>query len=136
MALASAAATTVVQLLATAGWEQARAAVGRLWRQVQPERADAVRAALEESRSRVLTARDGEDGQAERELVGEWEGRLAALLTAHPAVAAELRRLLADELAPALARTAQQGTTVTMTAVAKDSGRIYQAGRDQHITER
>jgi hypothetical protein len=32
----STAATTVVQLLATAAWEQARSAVGGLWRRVHP----------------------------------------------------------------------------------------------------
>jgi len=42
--------------------------------------------------------------------------------------------LMTDDLEPALAETESRGPTVTMTATASDSGRVYQAGRDQHIT--
>ncbi|MFE2376853.1 hypothetical protein [Streptomyces sp. NPDC059398] len=133
-ALTSTAATTVVQLLATEGWERAQAAVTGLWRRLHPERADTVSAELEESRSQVLAARRTGDGEAERDVVGAWQGRLRSLLLSHPEVAVELRRLLADELEPALAATTQT-TSTTMSARASGHARVYQAGRDQHITE-
>ncbi|MGH3688008.1 MAG: hypothetical protein ACRDSM_23780, partial [Pseudonocardiaceae bacterium] len=56
-ALTAMAATTVVQLLATTAWEQAKNAVGELWRRVHPDRAETVQAELEETRLELLTAR-------------------------------------------------------------------------------
>ena len=52
---------------------------------------------------------------------------------ASPEVASELRQILA-ELEPALNEGASG--TVQMHAEASGSGRVYQAGRDQHVTER
>ncbi|MET9529364.1 MULTISPECIES: hypothetical protein [unclassified Streptomyces] len=104
-----------------------------LWRRLHPERADAVGAELEESRSQVLAARRAGDGEAEQDVVGAWQGRLRGLLLSHPEVAVELRRLLADVLEPALAATTHS-TSATMSAWASDHARVYQAGRDQHIT--
>jgi hypothetical protein len=71
--LTSTAATTVVQLLATAAWEQAKSAVVGLWRRVHPERAEMVQAELEDSRAEVLAARQVGDEQIEQALVGEWQ---------------------------------------------------------------
>lgn len=133
-ALTSTAATTVVKLLATAAWEQATSAVGRLWRRVHPERAETVQAELEETRAEVLAARRVEDEQAEQALVGEWQGRLRRLVAADPQLADDLRRVVA-ELRSALADTdAPQGTMITMRATAFGTSRVNQAGRDLHVT--
>lgn len=135
-ALTSTAATTVVQLLATAAWEQASSAVGRLWRRVHPERAETVQAELADSRAEVLAARQAGDEQAEQALVGEWHGRLRRLVADDSQLADELRRVVA-ELRSALADTdAPQGTTITMQATALGTSRVYQAGRDVHVTTR
>lgn len=53
---------------------------------------------------------------------------------ARPEVADELRRILA-ELNPELP-PAHTTVEVRLRAEASGSGRVYQAGRDQHITER
>lgn len=133
-ALTSTAATTVVQLLATAAWKQATNAVGGLWRRVYPQRAETVQAELEERRAEVLAARQTEDGQLEQALVGEWQGRLQRLVAADPAVAEELRRVVA-ELRAVLADVApSQHTTITMQATAFGSSQVHQAGRDLHVT--
>jgi hypothetical protein len=133
-ALTSTAAMTVVKLLATAAWEQATSAVGRLWRRVHPERAETVQAELEETRAEVLAARQVEDEQAEQALVGEWQGRLRRLVAADPHLADDLRRVVA-ELRSALADAdAPQGTTITMQATAFGTSRVNQAGRYLHIT--
>jgi hypothetical protein len=42
--------TTVVKLLATVSWEQAKTVVGGLWLRVHPERAETVQAELAETR--------------------------------------------------------------------------------------
>jgi hypothetical protein len=130
----TAAATVVVKLLATASWEQARSAVGRLWRRVHPERAETVQAELEDSRAEVLAARQVGDEQVEQDLVGEWQGRLRRLLTADPQLADELRQVV-GELRLALAEVdAPQGATINMQATAFGTSRINQAGRDLHVT--
>jgi fumarate hydratase class II len=133
-ALTSTAATTVVKLLATTAWEQATSAMGRLWRQVHPERTETVQAELEETRAEVLAAQQAEDEQAEQALVDEWQGRLRRLVAADPQLADDLRWLV-TELRSALADAdAPQGTTITMQATAFGTSRVNQAGRDLHVT--
>jgi hypothetical protein len=133
-ALTSTAATTVVQLLATAAWKQAADAVGRLWRRAQPERAETVQAELGESRTEVLAARQTGDEQIEQALVGEWHGRLRRLIAADPQLADELRRVV-EELRSVLADAEpSRDATITMQATTFGSSRVNQAGRDLHIT--
>lgn len=134
--LARTAGSTVVALMATDAWQRARERIVALWRRAQPDRADGIDGELETTHDDLLTARDADDEQTQRELGEEWAGRLRRFLTAHPEVVEELRRIL-DELTPALPGNDQaMNTTIRMRAEASGSGRVYQAGRDQHITER
>ncbi|WP_030748976.1 hypothetical protein [Streptomyces sp. NRRL F-5135] len=130
--LAQGAGATLVTLMVTDAWERAREGVTRIWRHVQPERADSVAAELEVSREDVLAAHAADDRQSMDELRAQWQGRLRRLLVAHPEAAEELRRLL-DAIDPASAGAAP---TVTQHATASGQARVYQAGRDQHSTER
>ncbi|MGW2183414.1 hypothetical protein ACWCXX_36340 [Streptomyces sp. NPDC001732] len=134
-ALASSAATTMVGVLATDGWENVKSLVGRLWQRVHPDRAEVVEAELVETRTELLTARQTQDGEAEQHLVGEWHGRLRRLLAADPELAEELRRMVA-ELQSAAAEDRAGAGPVDMRARASGHAKVYQAGRDQHITER
>jgi hypothetical protein len=141
ISLATTAATTVVQLLATDAWEEAKGAVGTLWRRVHPQRAETVEAELVDARAEVLAARRAGEPEIEHDLVDEWRARLRRLLAADPAAAEMLRLLLEEVLNPALAGTGRvRGPlpvdTTDMRAIALDQGRVYQAGRDQHIHER
>ncbi|MFH8368911.1 hypothetical protein [Streptomyces sp. NPDC018031] len=134
--LARSAGTTVVALMATQAWESARDGVLSLWRRFQPERADGVGDELEAGRADLLLAREAGDEESEAELAAEWQGRLRRLLVARPEVADELRRLL-DELTPRLPEDARPAVgEIHLRAEASGNGRVYQAGRDQHITER
>jgi hypothetical protein len=131
--LARSAGSTVVTLMATDAWERAREGVVALWRRVSPSRADGVEEELEAARGDLLTARENGDDLTEQELRDEWTGRVRRLLRERPEVASELRQILTDldpELTDSVPRTLQ------MRAEASGSGRVYQAGRDQHITER
>lgn len=132
-ALASTAGTTVVTLMATDAWERTRDGIAALWRRVHPERADTVAAELEATREDLASAQAGGDEDAVQELQAEWRARIRRLLREQPEAAEELRRLL-DDLAPdaAPART----VTVTQHATASGHARIYQAGRDQHLSQR
>ncbi|MFG2961745.1 MULTISPECIES: hypothetical protein [unclassified Streptomyces] len=132
--LARTAGTTVVTLLATQAWESARDGVVALWQRFQPARAEAVGGELEATREDLLLARAAGDTEAEAALTAEWQARVRRLLLTQPEVADELRRIL-GELDH---RFPQQQTKVDvrLRAEVSGSGRVYQAGRDQHITER
>ena len=127
--LASTAATTLVQLLTTEGWQRAKERFASLWRRGQPERADAVAAEIEVTRDDLLAAQRGDDGEAAAELRVEWQGRFRRLLGALPETAEDLRELLA-ELTP----DPPAVTSVTQHAVASGNAQVFQAGRDQNFT--
>lgn len=135
--LASAAATAVVKALTTTMWEQARAAIGALWRRAHPDRAEAVEAEIADTREQLVQAQQVDDNQAEADLVAEWRSRLRRLLAADPSLADGLRQLV--EHLKAAQPEASGGVhigCVNMQAEASDHGRVYQTLGDQHITER
>ena len=134
-ALTSTVATTVVQLLTTAAWGQAKTAVGRLWQRVRPDLAETVQAELAETRTEALAARQTGDGQLEQALIGEWHSRLRRLVAADPEIVDDLRRIVA-ELGPLVADAPPQPTTIAMQATTFGHSQVNQAGRDLHVTER
>ncbi|MFC9159339.1 hypothetical protein ACFTZ8_00635 [Streptomyces fungicidicus] len=133
-ALAGTAGTTVVTLMVTNAWDSARDGMVALWRRFQPARAESIGEELEAGRADLLLAREAGDAESESELTAEWQGRLRRFLLAQPEAAEELRRVL-DELQPQVPGDAGP-EQMRMQARASGSARIYQAGRDQHITER
>ncbi|MFC8367138.1 MULTISPECIES: hypothetical protein [unclassified Streptomyces] len=133
-ALAGTAGTTVVTLMVTNAWESARDGMVALWRRFQPARAESVGEELEAGRAELLLARQAGDAEAETELTAEWQGRVRRFLLAQPEAADELRRIL-DDLSPSLPEE-PDAHQIHLRARASGSARIYQAGRDQHITER
>ncbi|MGW3325906.1 hypothetical protein [Streptomyces virginiae] len=129
--LASTAGTTLVTLLTTDAWQRVRDGVALLWRRAEPERADAISAELDVTRSDLLAAQAGGDLESRSELSTEWQGRLRRLLAAHPDEAQALRALL-TELVP----DTPAETSVTQHATASGDARVYQAGRDQNFGHR
>jgi hypothetical protein len=132
--LISTAATALVQLLTTEGWERAKSAVGSLWQRVHPDRVAMLEVELGDSRAALLAARGVGDDQAERDLEGEWRGRLRRLVAADPQVADELPRLLQELRAALTEAGVAQGGHIDMRAHASGHAQVYQAGRDQHIS--
>ncbi|MGW6915939.1 hypothetical protein ACWGB8_19305 [Kitasatospora sp. NPDC054939] len=130
VALASSAATTMVGLLATDGWEHAKQGVAALWRRARPEQAETVEAELVDTRTELLTARRAGDEQAEQDLTAEWRARLRRLLAADPALEHELRALLAELGTPP---DAALSARVEMHGTASDHARLYMSGGDMHI---
>jgi hypothetical protein len=130
VALAGTAATTVVTLLATDGWEKAKQAIGTLWRRARPERAEWIEDAVSGSREDLLVARDRGDDTVERELIAQWDSQIRRLLAADPDAAVLLAELVERELKPALAATtAPQSITTTVQASAQH-GMSIAIGRD------
>ncbi|MFC4035949.1 hypothetical protein ACFO3J_31465 [Streptomyces polygonati] len=132
VSLTQGAGATLVALMATDAWQATREGISRLWRRVQPGRADILVAELEADREEVLAARTADDQETLSELRAQWQGRFRRLLAAHPDLAVELRELF-DELAPL---GGEAVPVITQRATASGQARVYQAGRDQHITER
>jgi hypothetical protein len=134
--LAAAAASGLIAALTTNAWEQARSAIVGLWRRVHPNRAETIGEELVEARQEALAARQQGDADAEEGLVADWQRRLRRLLEADPEIATELQRVLDDVLTPALDAADQQRVgQIVMKAQASGHGRVFQAGRDMHVTE-
>ena len=133
-ALAGSAGTTVVTLMATDAWQRVREGVVGLWRRAYPDRAEAVGAELDSTRADLMAARAAGDTRSEEELHGEWQGRLRRLMTAEPSVVDDLRLIL-DEFNSLTVDPSVPAQPILMRASASGHGRVYQAGRDQHITE-
>ncbi|MGW2700885.1 hypothetical protein [Streptomyces sp. NPDC001340] len=132
MALASTAGTAVVTALTTDLWQRAQASVGTLWRRAYPERADTVEAELTETRTLLLaTPKD----HVAADSAEEWRLRFRRLLATRPDLAEELRRVLTEELAPALPAQPHGNSTV-FNATASGQGRVYQSSGSQTINER
>jgi hypothetical protein len=91
--MASSAATTIVSLMATDAWGQAKEKICTLWRHFRPEQADSIGSDLDRACAEIAGA-----GEAVALAISrEWESRLLRLLAADTAVAAELSRVI-DEL--------------------------------------
>ncbi|ATW48406.1 hypothetical protein CGZ69_11150 [Streptomyces peucetius subsp. caesius ATCC 27952] len=132
-----AAGTALVGAMATDAWQHARAGVVGLWRRGRLDQAEMVQADLAQARTEVLAAREAGDDTTEEALAGVWRMRMQQLLRDSPELAPELRRLLDETLTPHLTPEEREGvTSIELRAAARDHGRVYQAGRDQHITER
>ncbi|WP_121746463.1 hypothetical protein [Streptomyces sp. E2N166] len=135
LTLAGTAGTSLVALLVGEGWQQTRDGVVTVWRRFRPQAAEEVERELEASRTAALDAADTDGSDPAGRLEGQWVGRFAALLGEHPEAADELR-----DLVEGWQRQASDGQRidggVRLEARAQDNARVYQAARDQHITER
>ncbi|GGM18025.1 hypothetical protein GCM10010129_72780 [Streptomyces fumigatiscleroticus] len=135
--IALAAGTAMVGAMATDAWCQARTAVVAWWNRLRPEQVEGLGTDLDTTRGRVLTARESGDTDTEQRLATDWQDRLQRLLLEGPATASDVRRLLDEALVPVLPAEEQVRVgRITMRANASGRARVYQAGRDQHITER
>ncbi|MEV4948743.1 hypothetical protein [Streptomyces sp. NPDC053755] len=130
--LASSAATTVVGLLATDGWEHVKRAVVALWQRARPEEAETVEAELVEARGEILSARQAGDATTEDGLTSQWRLRLLGMLAADPALESRLRELL-GELGPEKPEAGRPGR-VEMHGTASDNARLYMSGGTMNIT--
>jgi hypothetical protein len=136
-ALAQTAGVTVVALMATDAWQRTRTGVVALWRRARPVQAEEVGTALEETREEILVARREGDEAGAEELARDWRRRLRRLLAADPSIAQELEAVLAEARAslPEAERPPLAAVPTQQYGKASGHGRVYQAARDQHITE-
>jgi hypothetical protein len=130
--LAQNAGTTLVTLMATDAWQRMNEGITQLWRRIQPQRAETIAAELAADREEALAAVEAGDEETLHELRAQWQGRLRRFLVAQPSALEDVRCLL-DEFTPPGAPAAGN---IVQRASASGRARIYQAGRDQYITER
>ncbi|MEV6400508.1 hypothetical protein AB0M39_37980 [Streptomyces sp. NPDC051907] len=129
-ALAASGATTLVGLMVSESWSQARERVVRFF-----GRGGADGTADEElrlSEEELVAARASEDELAMADIEAEWRMRLRRALQADPGAAEELRSLLA-ELAPG----AGSGTSVTVNNSVNGvvrNGPVIQGQQISHLT--
>ena len=104
--LASSGATTLVGLMVTDSWNQARSRLAALFARGGDQRQ--IEAELEASREEVVSANEAGDSSGLTEAETEWRLRLRRLVQADPQAARELQSLIA-ELSPP---PSQAGTNV------------------------
>ncbi|MFD5627014.1 hypothetical protein [Streptomyces sp. NPDC127072] len=96
-ALAASGATTLVGLMVSETWGQARERLTRFFARGGDERAVGEELCL--SQGELAAAREAEDGETAADIEAAWRVRLRRALQADPGAAEELRSLLA-EIAP------------------------------------
>jgi hypothetical protein len=134
--LAMTAGNTVIALLTTDSWQKSKGALAKLWRRAYPDRVESIEKDLDFARSELVAIQLIDDSQIRNGLVDEWSSRISLLLTTNPELAEQLRSLLKDELQPALPISSRTWSgAVKMSAVASESGRVYQLGQgEQNIS--
>lgn len=150
-ALVAAGATTLVSEMTTDAWTSVKQRFARLIGRGDPEREEVVVRRLERSRQELVGRTGAELERARTEQEAAWRSRLGDLLEDDPAAEAELRELVAEFGAGAvaagersvaigentgIASTGDRATNVQLRAEASGSGRVYQSARDQTINER
>ncbi|MGW2590556.1 hypothetical protein ACWCXC_09825 [Streptomyces sp. NPDC001515] len=132
VAVAGAAGTAIVSAMATDGWQRARDGVVALWQRFRPESADSIHEDFEENRRVLLGSLQAGDEHTHAALVAAWNGYLLGLLVAQPQALDALRQLNA---VLAQDHTSSAHPSLNMTAHASGNGQVFQAGRDQRITQ-
>jgi hypothetical protein len=131
-ALASSVASTLVGLMVTDAWNQAKTAIVDFWRRQRPQQAERVAEDLDDAQKMIRRARESKNRQAEAAVLAEWEGRLRTLIALHPTAADDLARVL-KRLQPSFtART----STVAVEGDVRDNARIYQDNNIVHGASR
>ncbi|MWA08334.1 hypothetical protein [Streptomyces sp. BA2] len=132
VAVAGTAGTAIVSAMATDGWQRARDSVVALWQRFRPESADSIHENFEENRRLLVNSLQAGDEHTHAALVAAWNGYLLGLLVAQPQALDALRQLNA---ALGQEKTSSAHPSLNITAHASGNGRVFQAGRDQSITQ-
>ncbi|MFE3719075.1 hypothetical protein [Streptomyces cyaneofuscatus] len=133
---AQTAGVTLAALMTTDAFQNSKRAVLELWRRVRPMEAAEVDEQMEATRTALMRAQAEGNEDQERELTAWWQERLALLFAADPTTINGLRQALAEASDDEQSRDRTHGGSIQMTANAKGHGRVFQAGRDQHIIDR
>jgi hypothetical protein len=133
--LAIASGKALVSAMASRSWEDARAAMIKLWRRVHEGRIPQLESDLDKLHDDMLNARARKDADQEEELTDIWSVRFGRLISKNPDLIPDLRALLDKQLIPALppGERAELRNTV-INARASGKSKLIIAGGDLHIS--
>ena len=120
VALAAMAATALVQVMVTDGWEGVRHKVARLFGRGQPD--VTIERRLDATRDQLTAATPGDLATVRAALAAQWETRFADLLADHPDTEAELAALVKDIKPTVTATDHAVAAGGNVTATAQDGG--------------
>ncbi|MFE1734567.1 hypothetical protein ACFW6X_31225 [Streptomyces bacillaris] len=131
LALATASANSLINLLTSDAWEKAKLGISRLFGRSDQGTAEEAGRELELNRQELLSSISRDDVETVDELRAAWRGKFRRLLSADPEAEEILREIL-TEWNP---EEAQKLTTnvITQSASASDHGRVYQQGSGTQI---
>ncbi|BCJ46918.1 hypothetical protein GCM10010168_35620 [Actinoplanes ianthinogenes] len=126
------AATTIVALMATDAWRQARSLLAGVWRRNRPDQAGCLEVELDSAERIVAVARRGGAGPTEGAVRGDWRRRIDEFLTANPGARDDLRETL-RQMAALPRQESRRGTLVYSRG--QYFGRHYQSAGDLVIND-
>ncbi|MGW6026593.1 hypothetical protein [Streptomyces sp. NPDC055099] len=132
VAVAGTAGAAIVSAMAADGWQHARDSVVALWQRFRPDSAESIHENFEENRRLLVDSLQAGDEHTHAALVAAWNGYLLGLLVGQPQALDALRQLNA---ALGQENTNSAHPSLNMTAHASGNGQVFQAGRDQSITQ-
>lgn len=94
--LASTASATLVTLMTTDAWEQAKARFLGLWRRTRPRTAEIIETDLNNTRAALTGPRSAEDDTLTKAFGSQWASRIEELLVEHSEVKEDLIALITD----------------------------------------
>ncbi|WP_424640518.1 hypothetical protein [Embleya sp. AB8] len=128
LTLATSGATTMVGLMVSESWAQARARLAAFFGRDSGD-TDVAELELETSQRELTAAREAGDEQVVADVEAEWRTRLRRVLRTDPVAAADLRALL-DELAPLVGDRGETTSVVHNTISGGEYHAPVQQGRD------
>ncbi|WP_436774346.1 hypothetical protein [Yinghuangia sp. YIM S09857] len=114
VALASSGATTLVGVMVTDAWVQARGRFARWFGGADPQAVDAAGEELDACREELVAAQAAGELEVAQDVEAEWRGRLRRRLAADPEARAELRALV-EELSPGASVVGDDGVANSVT---------------------
>jgi hypothetical protein len=125
LALASTGGATLISLMASDLWVQAKSAFARVLGHQDSQLIASLENELDATRQELLSAQAAGETTVEDELVTEWGGRMARALNNNSVAQEELRALLTG-----LGNLSSDGNTkIMLQAKAKGNSRVFQQGQ-------
>ncbi|GAA4603433.1 hypothetical protein BJY16_004613 [Actinoplanes octamycinicus] len=130
--LATSAATTIVGLMATDAWRQARSLLAGVWRRNLPDQAGRLEQDLDGADRIVAVARQGGADAVEDAVRTDWRRRITDFLAENPDARDDLREALRQMPEPP---RQESNRTTFMYSRVQDFGRNYQTAGNMEIHE-
>jgi hypothetical protein len=127
LALVTTSANSLVSLMTSEVWEQVKTGVAALFRRGRRTDGVSIEDELDESAHELRASLENGDQETQEELCQQWRGKLRRLIREEPELVAELQSLL-NEWSSLGADKGNAAPAIYQTAIARDSGRVYQQG--------